>query len=71
MSLEGLTILVTGGAGGIGQAICQNLAKQGARVIVHYHTSKSDAEILASEIDGFAVYADLRKRKKSIKCLPK
>ena len=62
MSLEGLTILVTGGAGGIGQAICQNLAKQGARVIVHYHTSKSDAEILASEIDGFAVYADLRKK---------
>ena len=62
MSLEGLTILVTGGAGGIGQAICQNLARQGARVIVHYHTSKSEAEILAGEIGGFAVYADLRKK---------
>ena len=54
--------LVTGGAGGIGRAICRHLAKQGGSIIVHYHTSISEAESLADEIDGVAVYADLRKK---------
>ncbi len=62
MNLEGKTILVTGGAGGIGRAICRHLAKQGGSIIVHYHTSISEAESLADEIDGVAVYADLRKK---------
>ena len=62
MSLEGKTILVTGGAGGIGRAICRRLAKRGGSIIVHYHTSKSEAESLADEIDGVAVYADLRRK---------
>ena len=61
MTLEGMSVLVTGGAGGIGQTICRHLARQGSKVIVHYHTSKSEAESLAGEIDGIAVYADLRK----------
>ena len=62
MNLEGKTILVTGGAGGIGRAICRRLAKQGGSIIVHYHTSISEAESLADEIDGVAVYADLREK---------
>ncbi len=62
MTLEGMNVLVTGGAGGIGQAICRHLARQGSKVIVHYRTSRSEAESLAGEIDGIAVYADLRKK---------
>ena len=62
MTLEGTSVLVTGGAGGIGQAICRHLARQGSKVIVHYRTSRSEAESLAGEIDGIAVYADLRKK---------
>ena len=62
MTLMGTTVLVTGGAGGIGQAICRHLAKQGSKVIVHYHTSKSLAESLADEIGGVAIYADLRRK---------
>ena len=58
--LSGKVVLVTGGAGGIGQAISRHFAKEGALVAVHYHTSEEEAESLASEIGGMAVHADLR-----------
>ena len=53
-------MLVTGGAGGIGQAICRKFAEDGAKVAVHFHTSSEEAESLAAEIGGIAVHADLR-----------
>jgi hypothetical protein len=34
LTLEGRTALVTGGAGGIGAAICRDLASLGARVVI-------------------------------------
>ena len=58
--LEGKVVLVTGGAGGIGQAICRQFAGEGAKVAVHYHTSSEEAESLAAEIGGIAFHADLR-----------
>ena len=58
--LSGKVVLVTGGAGGIGQAISRHFAREGALVAVHYHTSEDGAEALASEIGGMAVHADLR-----------
>ena len=58
--IEGKVVLVTGGAGGIGQAICRKFAEEGANVAVHFYTSSEEAESLAKEIGGVAVRADLR-----------
>jgi 3-oxoacyl-[acyl-carrier protein] reductase len=58
--LEGRAALVTGGAGGIGAAVVRALAAEGARVAVHYHTSRQAAEALAAATGGVALAADLR-----------
>jgi 3-oxoacyl-[acyl-carrier protein] reductase len=58
--LHGKVVLVTGGAGGIGQAICRAFAAEGARVVVHHHSSSDAAESLAEEVGGMAIRADLR-----------
>ena len=42
--------LVTGGSGGIGSAICRQLASDGFHVIVHAHRSLAAAQNLAGEI---------------------
>lgn len=55
----GRTALVTGGAGGIGSAICRALAEDGWDVIIAYHRSGEAAEKLASELGGRAVFGDL------------
>lgn len=44
------TALVTGGAKGIGAAICRQLAEDGYNVAVNYNTSKSEAEALKAEL---------------------
>ncbi len=58
--LEGKGVVVTGGAGGIGSAVCRAFAVEGARVVVHHRTSAEAAGRLAEEIGGFAIGADLR-----------
>ena len=53
------TALITGGAGGIGEAICRTLAADGYMVYVNYSRSKEKAETLAAEIGGKAVGFDV------------
>ena len=57
--LAGEGVLVTGGAGGIGSACVRAFAAEGARVAVHYRTSRERAEELARETGGVALQADL------------
>jgi len=52
MKLAGQTILVTGATGAIGQAICRNLAAEGARVVIHYGRNRDAADALLRSIDG-------------------
>lgn len=57
--LAGKGVLVTGGAGGIGSAIVRAFVQEGAKVVVHYHTSRDAATELAAEVGGVALGADL------------
>ena len=50
--LNNSVVLVTGGAGGIGETICRAFASEGSKVIVHYHKSSRNAEKIANEING-------------------
>ena len=59
MLLQNQIALVTGAGRGIGSAIARRFAAEGAKVVVHYHTSREPAEALASEIGGLALGCDL------------
>lgn len=46
------TALVTGGAKGIGSAICRTLAKDGYRIAINYNSSQNEAEALKNELSA-------------------
>lgn len=68
--LGGKGVVVTGGAGGIGQALVRAFAAEGARVAVHYRTSGAGAERLADEVGGVALQADLRVESEADRLIP-
>lgn len=50
-ALHGQCALVTGGARRVGAAIVRRLHAAGARVVVHCHRSRTEAEALAAELN--------------------
>src|SRR4051812_22894445 len=56
MSLNGKTILVTGAAKRIGRGIALRLAREGARVAIHYNRSEADARRTAEECGGAELF---------------
>lgn len=64
--LKGKVAIVTGGSGGIGAAIAQELAKEGAKVVIDYHSHPASAEEVQKKITAigsecFAIQADVSK----------
>ena len=64
MKLEGKKAIVTGGSRGIGRAISLMYAKEGADVLVNYHSNDAAAKETVAEIEklgrkGVAVAADV------------
>src|SRR6516225_5226433 len=55
MEIQGRVVLVTGGAGGIGRALCQMFATEGARAVVVADTDREAGLELSKEIKGFFV----------------
>ena len=51
MNLRGAVAVVTGGSRGIGAAICEELGRSGAKVVVNYSGSQGPAEEVASKIN--------------------
>jgi 3-oxoacyl-[acyl-carrier protein] reductase/pteridine reductase len=54
--LEGKVILVTGAAKRIGRGIALRLAREGARVAIHYQHSEAEARQTAEEAGGAALF---------------
>ena len=58
-ALEGKRALVTGGARGIGRAIALELAGGGAEVLISDLPGTDEAEAVAKEVGGAALYGDV------------
>lgn len=63
-SLSGRAALVTGGGKRIGRALVSALARAGATVVIHHHTSRDDAQATAAGVEvlggrAFLVDGDL------------
>jgi NAD(P)-dependent dehydrogenase (short-subunit alcohol dehydrogenase family) len=55
-SLKGQVVLVTGAAKRIGRGIAARLSNEGARVLIHYHRSDSEARDAAAEAGGAELF---------------
>jgi NAD(P)-dependent dehydrogenase (short-subunit alcohol dehydrogenase family) len=58
MEISGRHVVVTGGAGGIGSALCARLSLEGARAVVVADRELAGAEAVAGEFGGLALQFD-------------
>jgi NAD(P)-dependent dehydrogenase (short-subunit alcohol dehydrogenase family) len=61
VQIQNKVIIVTGGANGIGRALCLRFAREGAKAIVVADIDSSGASRVAGEIGGIAAVADVSK----------
>lgn len=60
MKLKGKNVIVTGGGSGIGKALCQRFAAEGANVVVSDLALEAASEV-ATEINALAIECDVSK----------
>jgi NAD(P)-dependent dehydrogenase (short-subunit alcohol dehydrogenase family) len=61
MRIEGKIVVVTGGANGIGRALCRRFAADGAKTVVVADIDAAAAIRVAGEIGGIAIVANVAK----------
>ena len=59
MTVKEKVVVVTGGAEGIGRALCHRFAAEGARAVVVVDVNAAGAAQVAGEIQGWAIPADV------------
>lgn len=59
MEIKGSTALITGAAKRVGKEIALELARRGASICLHYHTSEKEAHATAAEIRALGVDCNL------------
>lgn len=57
--LTGKTVVITGASSGIGRAVAEVCASQGARLLLTYHQSQAACEELAQQLGARAAYLDV------------
>lgn len=66
MHVRDKVVVVTGGASGIGRALCRRFAQEGARGVAVVDINREGAQAVADEIDGLAIECDVSKEEQII-----
>ncbi len=66
MQVADKVIVVTGGASGIGRALCHRFAQEGAKAVIVVDINVEDARAVADEIGGLAIKCDVSKEEEII-----
>ena len=61
MKIKDKVVVVTGGANGIGRALCRRFSLEGAKSVAVVDINETEAKAVANEIGGFAVRCDVSK----------
>ena len=69
MKLTGKIIVVTGGAQGIGAALCERFAQEGAKAVVVADLNFAGAEAVAAKIGGAAMACDVSREEDIIRLI--
>ncbi|OPY84584.1 MAG: 1-deoxy-11-beta-hydroxypentalenate dehydrogenase [Smithella sp. PtaU1.Bin162] len=67
MDVKDKVVVVTGGALGIGRALCRRFAREGARTVIVADINEAEAKLVADEIKGKAVVCNVRKEEDVIR----